>query len=116
MVQLGYATTSAIPAIHDGRGCYSGSTHHDMERLIMSTAVGPLHYSDPRAVQVREPEDLSTAHAAVHGEVAIYVDTRNQTHAIIDRWSEIMAVASAKAEEILASVTNGNGNGEEKEV
>ena len=70
----------------------------------MSTAIGPLHYSDPRAVQVREPEDLSTAHAAVHGEVAIYVDTRNQTHAVIDRWGEIMEAASAKAQEILAGV------------
>jgi hypothetical protein len=80
----------------------------------MSTAIGPLHYSDPRAAQVREPEDLSTTHAAVHGEVAIYVDTRNQTHAILDRWSEIMQAASTKAQEIIADVVeNGNGNGEE---
>jgi hypothetical protein len=110
MVQFGYATTRTIPAIHDGCWCYSRWTHRPMERLtIVSTAVGPLHYSDPRAVQVREPEDLSTAHAAVHGEVAIYVDTRNQTHAVIDRWAEIMEAASAKAVEILASVENGNG-------
>src|SRR4029077_9579334 len=104
MVQFGYATTCPIPAIHDGCGCYSDSTRPHMERLIMSTAIGPLHYSEPRAVQVREPEDLGTAHAAVHGEVAIYVDTRNQTHAIIDNWNEIMEAAAAKAEEILANV------------
>ena len=76
---------------------------------LMSTAIGPLHYSDPRAAQVREPEDLNSTHAAVHGDVAIYVDTRNQTHAIIDGWNEIMEAASAKAQEILASVDNGNG-------
>jgi hypothetical protein len=75
----------------------------------MSTAIGPLHYSDPRAAQVREPEDLSTAHAAVHGEIAIYVDTRNETHAIIDNWGAIMEYASAKAQEILANVKEGNG-------
>lgn len=79
----------------------------------MSTAIGPLHYSDPRAAQVREPEDLNSTHAAVHGDVAIYVDTRNQTHAILDHWGEIMQAASTKAQEILASVDNGNGNGEE---
>ena len=82
----------------------------------MSTAIGPLHYSDPRAAQVREPEDLNETHAAVHGDIAIYVDTRNETHALLDRWEEIMRAASLKAEEILGEVVEGNGEETETEV
>lgn len=75
----------------------------------MSDFIGPLHYSDPRAAQVREPEDLDTVHSAVHGEIAVYVDNRNEGNAIIAGWADIMAAASAKAEEILAAVPTANG-------
>ena len=79
----------------------------------MSTQLGPLHYSDPRAAQVREPENLNETHAAVHGDVAIYVDTRNETHAILDGWNEIMQAASDKAQEILNALPENGGTVEE---
>jgi hypothetical protein len=70
----------------------------------MTTTIGPLHYSDARAVQIREPEDLATVHSGVHSDVAIYTDTRLETDAILAAWPDIMQAASDKAVEILAAV------------
>ena len=70
----------------------------------MSSSIGALHYSDARAVQVREPENVNSVHSAVHGDVAVYSDNRLQTQALLDGWPEIMAAAAAKANEILAGV------------
>jgi hypothetical protein len=77
----------------------------------MSESIGPLHYSEARAVKVREPEDLNTVHSAIHGEIAVYTDSRLEADAVLAGWPDIMAAASAKAEEILAAVPVTNGNG-----
>lgn len=66
--------------------------------------VGPIHFDEPRAVKVREPENLSSVHSAVYGAISIYVDTKMEADAILAAWRVIMQSAADKATEILASV------------
>lgn len=63
--------------------------------------IGVVHFSEPRAVQVRNPENLSDIHSAVHASVSIYTDSKIETDTLLSRWSEIMIAANDKAKEIL---------------
>ena len=66
--------------------------------------IGPIHFDEPRAVQVREPEDVQQVHSAVYGAIAVYVDTKQEADAVISSWSVIMQCAADKATEIIAAV------------
>ena len=66
--------------------------------------VGLVHYDEPRAVQVRNPENLKDIHSAVHGALAIYTDNKQETDALLERWSEIMAAADNEARRILGLI------------
>lgn len=66
--------------------------------------VGPVHYSAPRAVMVRDPESTGGIHSAVESPLIIYTDTVTQAQAIINGWQDIMAAAANVAQEILRSV------------
>lgn len=65
--------------------------------------IGPVHFNQARAVQVREPESQG-GHSAVQSQFIVYTDTQKQTDEIISRWSEIMQAAADKATEILGTV------------
>lgn len=66
--------------------------------------------SAPRAVMVREPEDQSKPHSAVHGAVDILTDTRVEAHKIMTAWPEIAETLSLKVEEILGRETPPGGD------
>lgn len=63
--------------------------------------IGRIHYNPARAVQVREPENISLVHSAVSGTLNVYVDSHKEAHAVIAGWSEIIKAVSAKVEELL---------------
>ena len=66
--------------------------------------IGAVHFNEPRALRVREPEDTTQSHSAVHSGVSVYVDTQKEAHAIIAAWPVIMQAAADKVEEILSAV------------
>lgn len=68
--------------------------------------VEPIHFSEPRAVMVRDPKDLKSKHSAVHGSIAIYVDTKAEADVILAAWREIMTRAAEYAQAILIDLRN----------
>jgi hypothetical protein len=66
-----------------------------------------IHYSEPRAVQVREPENLSEIHSAIHGSFNVYVDTVLERKAVLDNWSVLMEAVAVKVREIIDAEGNG---------
>jgi hypothetical protein len=67
----------------------------------MPEPVGPVHYSEARAVMVREPGNLKSKHSAVQSPLIVYTDTISQSKALLARWPEIMQAAADKAQEII---------------
>jgi hypothetical protein len=65
--------------------------------------VGRIHYDQPRAVVVREPENLDKHHSAIHCGVNIYVDSLAQGKYLLDNWALIMADLSNSIEDVLDS-------------
>lgn len=63
--------------------------------------IEPIHFSEPRAVQVRDPENLNSLHSAVNGNIFVYTETKLETDKILEKWAEIMQVAADKAQEFL---------------
>lgn len=70
---------------------------------ITPEPIGPVHYSQPRGVLVRDAGPTGK-HSAVQSPLIIYTDTVSQANELIKRWSEIMQVAATKAQEILDGV------------
>jgi hypothetical protein len=66
--------------------------------------IGPISFSEPRAVQVRSPKKVSDIHSAVSGMVNIYTDTKIEAEAIIAAWPVIMQKAADQAQEILDEI------------
>ena len=66
--------------------------------------IEPIHFDQPRAVQVREPENLKSLHSAVSGMMHVYVETRTEATQILDNWRIIMQAAADKANEILTEI------------
>lgn len=64
--------------------------------------VGRVHYNEPRAVIVREPENLDVHHSAIHCGVNIYTDNREQAELIMRNWQYIMAALSNSIEAHIA--------------
>lgn len=69
--------------------------------MIVPKPIGVVHFDEPRAVKVRNPENLSDVHSAVHSNVYVYTDSKVETDLLLEKWDEIMAVANEKAREIL---------------
>ncbi|AKU45360.1 hypothetical protein MADRUGA_70 [Mycobacterium phage Madruga] len=67
--------------------------------------IGPVYFSEPRAVKIREPENLTAIHSAVHGELNIVTDSVLETKSIMENWSLIMQAVSEKVELILSEAT-----------
>lgn len=63
--------------------------------------IGRIRYTEARAVQVREPDDIKQTHSAVHGSVAVYTDSITEAQVIITGWSEIMQAMNEKVVEII---------------
>ena len=70
--------------------------------------IGPIHFSEPRAVVVRDPKELSSTHAAVHGDMNVYTETVAEAQAIIAAWPVIMQKAADEAQAILSAMRNVN--------
>lgn len=66
-----------------------------------SKQIDKLRYTDPRAVQVREHDNVKNIRNAVYGTVAVYTESMVDTQVLIDNWEEIMNSTSAKINEIL---------------
>ena len=66
--------------------------------------INPIHFDVPRAVKVREPEELQSIHSAVSGRIHVYVDTHTEAQAILSAWRVIIQAAADKANEILTAV------------
>lgn len=66
--------------------------------------IGLVHFDEPRAVKVREPEDLKSMHSAVHCGVNIYTNTLTETQAVLAAWPVLMQTLADKVAEIVAAV------------
>lgn len=72
--------------------------------MAIPKPIGPVHYDQPRAVKVREPENLGAIHSAVHGAVAIYVESVTEAQAVMSAWPIIMQAAADKTVEVLGAI------------
>jgi hypothetical protein len=72
----------------------------------MPNPIGAVHYTFPRAVMARDPQDLSSSHSAVSGQLIIYTDTKLQADSVINRWDEIMQGVNDKIMEIFTNIEN----------
>lgn len=63
--------------------------------------IGVVHFDEPRALKVRNPENLSDIHSAVHSNIYVYTDSKVEADLLLQKWDEIMSAANAKAQEIL---------------
>lgn len=72
--------------------------------------IEPVHFSEPRAVLVRESGNLSNVHSAVSGNLNVYAENQSECNEIISRWREIMQVAADKANEILTEIRSENAD------
>lgn len=68
---------------------------------LLDRKMGPLQFSEARAVRVKEPEENPKNHSAVYGSLAIYVDTLTESQAVIDAWPRIVAAAADVAQSVL---------------
>lgn len=73
--------------------------------------IGPLQSDLPRAVMVREPENLQSIHSAVSARIHVLTDTKTETDAILASWPVIMQAAADKIEEILSALKAQSGEG-----
>lgn len=58
--------------------------------------VGPVQYSEPRAVKVRNPKAINEIHSAVSGTVNVAVDTQEEGNLILELWPDFMTELSEK--------------------
>lgn len=66
--------------------------------------IGPIHYSEPRAVQIRMPGNLTEIHSAVNGNVNVYADSMVECNAVLEQWPSIIQAAADRANQILDAV------------
>jgi len=72
--------------------------------VSIPSPIGRVHSDEPRAVQIRDPEDLDMIHSTVFAGVHIYVDNVLQRQAILDNWSALMTALSSRVDQIIGSV------------
>lgn len=66
--------------------------------------VGRVHFDEPRAVMVREPENLDSHHSAIHCGVNIYTDHKRQADYIMSQWPELMEKLSLEIETLIDNI------------
>lgn len=71
-----------------------------------SEFIEPVQFSEPRAVQVRAPGNVSEIHSAVSGTIAVYAETKLEADAVLAAWPVIMQKAADAAKEILEAARN----------
>lgn len=64
--------------------------------------IGRIRYTEPRAVYVREGNNVEDVHSAVHGTVAVYTDTYVQAQQIMAAWVQLITAFNLKVDEILS--------------
>lgn len=74
-----------------------------------ATSVGAIHFDQPRAVKVRNPNDLNDVHSAVYSGLAIYVNSKTEADAIMNAWKTIMDVTALQVQNILDEVRGQTG-------
>lgn len=72
--------------------------------MSIPNPIGAVHFEEPRAVMVREPEDLKSMHSAIHSGINVYVDSMIEGQAVIAAWPLIMQTAADKIAEVLTAV------------
>lgn len=65
------------------------------------TPVGRVHFDEPRAAFVREPETLDKHHSVVHCGINIHTDTMKETRLIMSYWGTLMREVDKWVDELL---------------
>lgn len=63
--------------------------------------IGRIRYTEPRAVYVREGDNVEDIHSAVHGSIAVYTDNYAQAQKLLAAWVQLVTAFNAKVDEIL---------------
>jgi len=72
--------------------------------MSVPTPVGRVHYNQPRAVMVREPENLNSSHSAIYSPVHVYVDNKKETDTVLAAWPDLMKMLDNAIETLLTAV------------
>lgn len=64
--------------------------------------IGRVRYTEPRAVNVREPGQVADIHSAIHSTLAIYTDTFIETNYLLENWTEVMQAVSDAVNSVLS--------------
>lgn len=62
-----------------------------------------VHWTYPRAVQVRENNNIKEFHSAVYGTMAVYTESVIETQILLDNWEEIMSLVNQKIKQLIDS-------------
>ena len=65
---------------------------------LLDRKMGPLQFSEARAVRVKEPEENPEDHSAVYGSMAVYVGSCEESEIIMAAWPKIVAAAAVEAQ------------------
>ena len=65
--------------------------------------IGPVHYSEPRAVRIRL-RDEKEPHSAVHGDMNIEVESMKEASAVIAAWPVVMRKAADEFQATLSEM------------
>lgn len=52
--------------------------------------ISRVHYDQPRAVLIREPNDPSSKHSAVHSGINVYTNSKKEADYLMFKWPELM--------------------------
>ena len=84
--------------------------HRTLEKILSTPKpIGRVHYDEPRAVQVRDPENLDDIHSAIHSGVNVYTDTVSETNYLMDNWAWVMKKADEEVERLLTGFRDAQG-------
>ena len=72
--------------------------------MSVPTPVGRVHYNQPRAVMVREPENLNSSHSAIYSPVHVYVDNKKEADAVLAAWPAIMKILDDALSNVIKDV------------
>lgn len=65
--------------------------------------IGKVRYTEPRAIYVREGNNVEDIHSAVHASIAVYTDSFTETQKIMAAWTELVTAFNDKVTEILSN-------------
>lgn len=67
--------------------------------MSQTNIIGNIHYSHPRAIKVKEDSDPKRI--AVHGSLAVYVETKEEAEKVIHFWEKFITGFSDEMNNLL---------------